>query len=813
MNHIHNLAMRELVICATFMERSAKANIKELVNFMGGNYTDALKEAVTHLVSGGVHSDKYVAAAKNNVSIMHPDWVTNVWKKTQSGNEKVIASDESFNRFKLPIFYNLCITSTGLSLQDRNNIKTQVEGSGGAYSAAYNKKVDILIMEKEHIGCEKFKAAMKMKKTCLTPAWITQSIQIGSAAPFDDFKIVEPKSAVAIKASTPTKYSNITVSKFNPDSTALSEISQITVCGANCSNINETLLSNAPRTSTRLTMATNTQLVEYRKILGAITLQDVKKCGILLDGFTFFLSGFTAEELQFIGKVLSVLGGTKIDSVSEQMSHVIVGTNEPKLFQELDENNFEPVIVTIEWLQKVVEQRSIVDDTFYQIKRQIKTNPVISNPSPASKKAIKSLHGSFKKPMVSKLQLESRKKVEEEKEMELVNQYLNPPAIEINANTLTESGSQFLPFLTGKYVYVFGVDNREVVDIIDNCEELGATLVDASYSKEVDYAITDSKILPSIEPNIQFKHLVTDLWLVESLEAGKAIEVQFYHKPVARIDSQPLKGEMFVVTNYKGSERKYIKVMVESMGGTYSDVLKKADQAILITSSAEGKKFESAKTWNATVLTIDWLFECIAKKRRVDETHFLVGGTSASSKNIKLNDSIVLSSQDVSDFHDPPVENFADDVDDKFSTPNRTITAVPSRMVRSEGTPRTPGTPQLNDSRLIVDMPTPQREVTRAALLAARKPVVSPRKRRLEELVDTPTTRATNHAAEKSSPMPELPKCMKLPDMDYGIRPNSSPYSQWFHKRKMEGLDKNYVPRSPNKKSRFNEKVEIPTVS
>lgn len=817
MYHIHNLAMRNLVITTTSMPKEEKSNIKELVNFMAGIYTDSLKDVVTHLVSSSVRSVKYETAAKNNVLIMHPSWVLNVWEKTQNTSVNIVAADECFDRFKLPVLYNLCITSTGLKIHERNNIKALIEESGGNYSSSFTNAVDILIMEEESIGSEKFKAAMNRKKTCLTPSWITESIQAGYAVPFDSFRIVDPNPKASMKASTPTKVTNVTISKFNPDSTALSDISQITTHGASRSiNINETQLGFNTRAITRRTMTFDLRDVAYKKTLDKITLHDAKKCGNLLDGYVFFLSGFTVEELQFLGKVVSVLGATKIDVISDQVSHVIIGSTDPGLLVELDEHNVEPIILTVDWLSKVVEEKAQVDEAPYEIKRQKKERASLSNPSPASKKAMKSLSEVFKKPLVSKLQLESNRNAEDEQEIGLVSQYLHQPMAESVEEDSEKNESNFVPFLTGKYVFVFGFnDPLQSAQVLSDCEELGATLVDDTFDKEADYAITDSIILQNIEPKIRkYKNLVTNLWLVESFEAGIAIEIQFYHKPLAVVQQPRLRGETFVVTNYTGNERKYIRLLVEALGGVYSEVLKKADKAILITPTAEGKKFESAKIWNFAVLTVDWLLECVKQKRRVDETPYLIGDTAPSSRNILGHDSFVISSQDVYDDHDPPIENYIDEngpVDQK-ATPIRPLATT--RLLNLSGTPKTPASPQLNISRLLVDMPTPQRLCTRSALMEARRPVFSPRKRRLEQLVNTPATRANMLLEEKPSPRPALPDCMLPPEKDYGIRPNSSPSSQSFHKRKLEGLDRNYVHRSPQKRARLAEEKNLePTVS
>jgi hypothetical protein len=155
---------------------------------------------------------------------------------------------------------------------------------------------------------------------------------------------------------------------------------------------------------------------------------------------------------------------------------------------------------------------------------------------------------------------------------------------------------------------------------------------------------------------------------------------------------------------------------------------------------------------------------------------------------------------------DPPVENFADEVGQspvELSTPARSIA---SRIQPSPSTPVTPMS-ALNISNLVAEFPTPQRQITKAALLENQaKNVVSPRQKRLQALLDTPVSRAQKFVESVSSPLPELPDCMKPTPIDYGLVPNSTPTAQWFHKRKLDGLDQNYEPRQAHKRLMREEK-------
>lgn len=727
-----------------------------------------------------------------------------MWKKTQNLSMIVRGNDSQFDVYKLPIFFNLCITSTGLKTPDRNEIKAIVEDNGGRYNLSFTSAVDILIMEKESIGCQKFNAAVKLKKLCLSTAWIFDSLNNGYAMPVESYTLGKTRAAAA---STPTKVSdvNLTITKFNPDNTQLSDISRATIYKKDIS-LNETGTTSA--SSSRL--STVPSIVQGFKQ----TLIDAKNVGSVLDGYNILLSGFSAIDLPIISKIVSVLGATKMDSISEQVTHVIIGTLDPQLFADLNEHKVEAAILKVDWLKSVVEKKMLVEEAEFEIPLTVssKKHSVTEKPSPASKKAMKSLSGVFKKPDVPKLRFDDedndKNKIQDDEELDLVNQYLGPStsqAFEIPENN---ESNDYVKFLTGKYIFIYGYSDPQAGAIIINeCEKFGATLVDASFRNEVDYFVTPPGVIDQAKPEVKYKHIVSDIWIEESAEAGCCIDPVYYHKPIAKLkpNEKPLKDEVFVVSNYKGSGRTYINMLVENLGGKYKEIMKRTDNGILLSPNDVGKKFESAQLWNWAVLSVDWLLACLDQKQRVDESPFLIGCTNPSKRNLKFSSptstrrSIVFSSQDIADF-DPLIEN----------TPTR------RRLLHcSDGsTPTTPSTPILSPSRLVQGMPTPQRQDTLAVLLENQKNQVpiSPRKKRLEEIINTPSTRKRMVAAEDSvdSLRPETPECMKPQKKDYGIRPKSTPNSQAFHKRKLEGLDLNYI--QPAEKKRSLEK-ELPTVS
>lgn len=220
--------MQDLVVCASGLSKTEKEKIGQLVCYMGGHYIpDNLNSITTHLVTNTVQSKKYEQAAIHGKKIVNKSWVQAAWESCQTSNAHASTLDA---KHKIPIFYGLSFTSSGLSEKDK--IKSMIEENGGTYYGAYKSDcIDILLTQRQHTNSEKFKAAVNGNKDCLTPDWITDSIKKGYALPIAGYKINSGRGR-KISKSTPVKETGAKSdeSHFLGDCTNISEIvSNLTV--------------------------------------------------------------------------------------------------------------------------------------------------------------------------------------------------------------------------------------------------------------------------------------------------------------------------------------------------------------------------------------------------------------------------------------------------------------------------------------------------------------------------------------------------------------------------------------------------------
>lgn len=216
-------------------------------------------------------------AVVNNMKIMKSSWIHDVWR--HSGEDNISALSEEFDCHKLPAFFNLNVTTSGLNRKDKARIEEIINRNGGTYYAEFSTSIiNIVIAKKNATETEKLKAALASGKDCVEMKWVLDSAEKGCALPFDDYHI---ELQLSKKTSTPTKRK----SQFN-QSTASIELSHIQY-----NVVNETAMTDVSCVSDISVMSrgrksheTAVKVAPYKSILDKITMQEVKKAGTFLDG-------------------------------------------------------------------------------------------------------------------------------------------------------------------------------------------------------------------------------------------------------------------------------------------------------------------------------------------------------------------------------------------------------------------------------------------------------------------------------------------------------------------------------------------------
>lgn len=224
------------------------------------------------------------------MKVMKPSWIDDVW--TVSSEDTILATNAQFDKHKVPVFYNLSVTTTGLNKKDKRDVEQLVVNNGGKYYGEFSGTlINVVIAKRKSEQTPKLKAALNAMKDCLCVEWIVDSAKKGYALPLDNYRIdLQAKKST----STPEKRGSGTRDTTGVNLSA--EMSNIQFTGA----FNETALSNLSGVSDcsafsnrRSTEATDNDLA-YKAVFEKLNLPDAKKAGLFLDGCNVsdpFISG------------------------------------------------------------------------------------------------------------------------------------------------------------------------------------------------------------------------------------------------------------------------------------------------------------------------------------------------------------------------------------------------------------------------------------------------------------------------------------------------------------------------------------------
>ncbi|KAI9138662.1 hypothetical protein BKA69DRAFT_761693 [Paraphysoderma sedebokerense] len=176
------------LICCSGYSRGLKGEIHEKVKEMGGEYTSALRETVTHLVTESTQSEKYRAAIKYNIAGVSMEWINEAYRCFLSRTQVDIV--QLTERFRLPPMTGLTICTTGFDLRIRDDIQEQVVANGGTFV------LDLSRNEATHLiaykGCgEKYQAANKWGLPIVNLQWLQDSLKLGVCLDHESYSVSE----------------------------------------------------------------------------------------------------------------------------------------------------------------------------------------------------------------------------------------------------------------------------------------------------------------------------------------------------------------------------------------------------------------------------------------------------------------------------------------------------------------------------------------------------------------------------------------------------------------------------------------------
>ncbi|XP_053601889.1 DNA topoisomerase 2-binding protein 1-A [Plodia interpunctella] len=644
---VFTVAMRGLVVTASGMSKQQKDALSKKVHWMGGIYNTVLTEDTTHLVSNTVLSDKYIKSIEKGIPVMSESWVPAVWEASLTVN--VRGSSSEFDSYKLPPFANLQVTTSGITRKDKQMIMKLVNECGGTFSGAFQSEVtDIVILTKEGIGSEKYKAAVEYGKACVVPAWIKDSAAKGVALPLAKYRVAGASTSSPLAEhrlpDLSLNFSRIT--NLRPPSNFVDESRAVDVSTSS----GKMKLSQDSKRSNDSSIIDK----ELQSAFENFDMSVIKKAGPIFDGFCIWVTGLEGICRERAAAMVSRCGGVRYDCPHERVTHAVAGTKAAASNVGVACPNI-PVLTPLWLLKSVVEGRALEEVEFVidaKPATPLKSGrkPDIEPSSPMSKRNIQLLRRvALRLPPPP-----PAPQLPEPQNDDIVNHYLSQvmepepirektperpaPITTLQQQDVTEVDEptdEVEQIFAGIKIEVQGLDEEAIMEIGAEIAAAGGVLL-ASGGR-------GSHVLVPLDfdgESVDGAEAVTVFWVKDCLSQQELLPIQYYHRPVklpqwSSGSTLPLEGVVASLSTYSGVERAFLDELAKLLGATTQlrfcrrNTANAQASTHLICPTPTGDKYLGAVKWGLPAVKASWLLACAQDGRRVSEREHLVGDTKA----------------------------------------------------------------------------------------------------------------------------------------------------------------------------------------
>uniref|UniRef100_A0A452HKV4 BRCT domain-containing protein n=1 Tax=Gopherus agassizii TaxID=38772 RepID=A0A452HKV4_9SAUR len=637
---VHNMAMADITISCTSLEKETREEVHKYVQMMGGRVYRDLNASVTHLIAGEVGSKKYLVAAALKKPILLPTWVKALWEKSQEG--MIRYTDISMEDFICPLFRGCTICVTGLSSVDRKEVQRLTTEHGGQYTGQLKMNECTHLIVQEPKG-QKYECAKKWNVQCVSIQWFFNSIENGFCQDEAMYKTESvQKQNTTPSTSTPTSQAS------KPDSCTLSDVSHISNISLN--GINETACSSA----------VNSRLDPPPDDLENLDISSFQAPDDLLDGCRIYLCGFSGRKLDKMRRLINCGGGVRFNQLNEDVTHVIVGEYNGELKQFLNKTTHRPHAVTAKWLLECFCKGYLLPvEQYIPLNFQPIENTILEQPG--IKRTVPKSNSLTKKEGVKLVQHQNAD------EDDLLSQYVNNDStlIEVEKletghfsdaahitiqeekrssichSSLTETSTVVEEGLFGRKRFLllgFGEEDEScIVEIIK--ENSGKVL------PPQNRAIADYAVVPLLGCKVESTvgDVVTNTWLIMCVEQQLLLNPQSnpLFTPVSVMEgSTPLEDCVLSFSQFTGAERDSLVFLAGLLGARVQEFfVRRANpkkgmfaSTHLVVKEPDGSKYEAAKKWNLPAVTMAWLLESARTGKKADESKFPVENVNTGDK-------------------------------------------------------------------------------------------------------------------------------------------------------------------------------------
>uniref|UniRef100_A0A8C1NT30 DNA topoisomerase II binding protein 1 n=1 Tax=Cyprinus carpio TaxID=7962 RepID=A0A8C1NT30_CYPCA len=630
---VYNMAMADVTISCTNLDKEARSEVMDLVQLMGGRVYRDLNVSVTHLVAGEVGSKKYLVAASLGKPILLPSWVKACWEKSQ--DSVFHHSELNTEDYQCPVLKGCTVCVTGLSTVERKEVQRLCDQNGGNYTGQLKMNECTHLIASEPTG-QKYEFARKWNVYCVSLHWLFDSIEKGFCQDESRYAVERGKKRAEEKpgrpnTSTPTGPNRS--KEEGPSLLGLSHISNISM------NVNETALTTAG--------------ISHIESPDPVDSFDITVCRVddLLDGCKLYLCGVLGKKVEKLRRMVNSAGGLRYNQPSQELTHIVMGEPDQGVKVFLDKTCIlllRPHIVTVQWLLDSFSRGSLLpEDGYFHPSFQPPAPAAVDMPAP-HKAALRASRPSVAPPPAPSPGRQARA------EEDLLSQYMENDQTVVEhpqaSNSTSSRQSVLLPeppsagkdstlvetsvggLFTGKRFILVGFGAEAEAQLSELVmENAGKILVGRSR------AVAHYAIVPLLGCDVEatVDEVATDTWLAMCVEQQCVLPLPSHplFTPVAvREGFSPLKDCVLSVSQFTGAERESLIQLAKHLGASVQDYfVRTANQrkgmlasTHLVLQTPEGTKYQAAQKWGLPAVTIRWVLESARTGKRADEGRYLV---------------------------------------------------------------------------------------------------------------------------------------------------------------------------------------------
>ncbi|XP_053083876.1 DNA topoisomerase 2-binding protein 1 isoform X2 [Pangasianodon hypophthalmus] len=623
---VYNMAMADVTVSCTSLDKEARTEVMDLVQLMGGRVYRDLNVSVTHLVAGEVGSKKYLVAASLGKPVLLPTWVRACWEKSQDCLFRY--SDLRLEDYQCPVLKGCTVCVTGLSTVERKEVQRLCELHGGSYTGQLKMNECTHLIVSEPSG-QKYEFAKKWNVYCVSIHWLFDSIEKGFCQDESRYA-VEQEDKRKEKSGRPNTSTPTGSNKNGPSLLGLSHISNVSM------NVNDTAMTTA--TMSRIEAA------------DPIDTFDATICPAddLLDGCKLYLCGMVGKRLEKLRRLVNSAGGLHFNQLGEELTHIVMGEPDQDVKSFLAKVSHRPHIITVQWLLDSFSRGSLLPvESYFHPSFLPPASAQVDIPAPRPA-ASRPSRPSFATPPAPSPNRHARA------EEELLSQYVDnnqtvvelppppdnknktcrsellDPAAPGHDSTVAESTEGGL--FTGKRFLLvgFGAEAEAQLSMLV-VENSGKVLV-GRFRGVADYAIVP---LLGCEVEATVDEVVTDTWLAMCVEQQCTLPVSshpLFTPVVVKEGCSPLRDCVLSVSQFTGAERESLIQLARHLGSSVQDYFVRTANprkgmlasTHLVLQTPDGTKYQAAQKWGLPAVTIHWILESGRTGKRAEEKRYLV---------------------------------------------------------------------------------------------------------------------------------------------------------------------------------------------